>query len=173
MYVFRENSRAHRHVQKNTKDRHLKIHMLTNMLVDFRCGKVIRLKRIYNFWCSILVYTLFVLCFVALRDVFRHFIKLTYKRDATVPVPCFCCFCVSEKLHRKYSLNWTKQKPEFLFFLTREEVRRWDGGAPEAGRTTPWRGPPWHSPPDAALPPIYSPRRENLKGSITFSRNLL
>jgi hypothetical protein len=24
--------------------------------------------------------------------------------------PVFCCFCVSEKLHRKYSQNWTKQK---------------------------------------------------------------
>jgi hypothetical protein len=28
-------------------------------------------------------------------------------------------------------------------------------------------------PPDAALPPIYSPRRENLKGLIDFPRNIL
>jgi hypothetical protein len=28
-------------------------------------------------------------------------------------------------------------------------------------------------PPDAALPPIYSPRRENLKGPINFPRNIL
>jgi hypothetical protein len=59
-----------------------------------------------------------------------------------VPVPCFCCFFVSEKLHRKYSWNWTKQKPEFLFFPRWDEVRRWDGGAPEGGHTMAWRGPP-------------------------------
>jgi hypothetical protein len=40
----------------------------------------------------------------------------------------FCCFCVSEKLHRKYSRNWTKQKPNLLFFPKRHEVQRWDGG---------------------------------------------
>jgi hypothetical protein len=28
-------------------------------------------------------------------------------------------------------------------------------------------------PSDATLPPIYSPRRENLKGPINFSRNIL
>src|SRR6266480_1982649 len=30
--------------------------------------------------------------------------------------PCFLLFLVSEKLHRKYSRNWTKQKPKLLFF---------------------------------------------------------
>jgi hypothetical protein len=39
---------------------------------------VIRLKRIYNFYCSMLVYTPFALCFVTLRGVFMHFIELTY-----------------------------------------------------------------------------------------------
>jgi hypothetical protein len=29
-------------------------------------------------------------------------------------LPIFCCFCVSEKLHRKYSRNWTKRSPKFL-----------------------------------------------------------
>jgi hypothetical protein len=56
--------------------------------------------------------------------------------------PIFCCFCVSEKLHRKYSRNWTKQKPKFLFFPTRDRVQRRDGGGPEGGRTMRWRGPP-------------------------------
>src|SRR5215213_4805643 len=28
---------------------------------------------------------------------------------------CFLLFLVSEILHRKYSRNWTKQKPNFLF----------------------------------------------------------
>jgi hypothetical protein len=39
---------------------------------------VIRLKRIYNFWCSMLVYVPFALCFVTLRGVFMHFPELTY-----------------------------------------------------------------------------------------------
>jgi hypothetical protein len=49
--------------------------------------------------------------------------------------PFFCCFCVSEKLHRKYSRNWTKQKPKFLFFLTRDGVQRRDGGELGASHT--------------------------------------
>jgi hypothetical protein len=39
---------------------------------------VIGLKRIYNFWCSMLVYTPFALCFVTLRGIFMHFLELTY-----------------------------------------------------------------------------------------------
>jgi hypothetical protein len=54
--------------------------------------------------------------------------------------PVFCCFCVSEKLHRKYSRNWTKQKPNLLFFPKRHEVRRWDRGGPQARLTLGRRG---------------------------------
>jgi hypothetical protein len=39
---------------------------------------VIRLKRIYNFLCSMLVYAPFSLCFVILRGVFMRFPELTY-----------------------------------------------------------------------------------------------
>jgi hypothetical protein len=41
--------------------------------------------------------------------------------------PVFCYFCVSEKLHRKYSQNWTKQKPNIQKFTeaSRELKRRW------------------------------------------------
>jgi hypothetical protein len=53
---------------------------------------LIRLKRIYNFWWSMLVFTPFALCFVTLRDVFMQFPELTYWQDATVPVPCFLLF---------------------------------------------------------------------------------
>jgi hypothetical protein len=41
-------------------------------------GWLIRLKRIYNFLCSMLVYTPFALCFVTLCGVFMHFPELTY-----------------------------------------------------------------------------------------------
>jgi hypothetical protein len=56
--------------------------------------------------------------------------------------PVFCCFCVLEKLHRKYSRNWIKQKLKFLFFPTRDRVQSRDGGWPEGGHAMPWCGPP-------------------------------
>jgi hypothetical protein len=55
--------------------------------------------------------------------------------------PVFCCFYVLEKLHWKYSRNWTKQKLKFLFFLIRDGVQSRGGGGPEGGHPT-WRGPP-------------------------------
>jgi hypothetical protein len=42
------------------------------------CAFMIRLKRIYNFSCSMLVYTPFALSFLTLRGVVMHFLKLTY-----------------------------------------------------------------------------------------------
>jgi hypothetical protein len=39
---------------------------------------LIHLKRIYNFLCSMLVFTPFALCFVKLRGVFMRFPELTY-----------------------------------------------------------------------------------------------
>jgi hypothetical protein len=77
-----------------------------------------------------------------LRGVFMHFPKLTYWQDATVPVPIFCYFCVSEKLHRKYSRNWTKRRPKFLFTWHKDGVQRRDGEGPGGSRTIGWRGPP-------------------------------
>jgi hypothetical protein len=56
--------------------------------------------------------------------------------------PVFCYFCVSEKLHRKYYQNWTKQKPKFLFFPTRDGVQSRDRGGREGGHAMPWHGPP-------------------------------
>jgi hypothetical protein len=56
--------------------------------------------------------------------------------------PVFCCFCVSKKLHRKYSQNWTKQKLKFLFFLIRDGVQSRDGGGPAGDRTIGWRSLP-------------------------------
>jgi hypothetical protein len=56
--------------------------------------------------------------------------------------PVFCCFCVSEKLYRKYSQNWMKQKPNLLFFLKHHKVQRWDGGGPGARLTLGWHGLP-------------------------------
>jgi hypothetical protein len=69
-----------------------------------------------------------------LRGIFMRFLELTYWRDATVPVPYFLLFSVSEQLHRKYSRNWTKWRPKLLFFS--DEGRRpnesWRGARGQA-----------------------------------------
>jgi hypothetical protein len=89
--------------------------------------------------------------------------------------PIFCCFCVSEKLHRKYSQNRTKKKLKFLFFPTWYGVQSRDGGEPGASHTIGWHSlAPVHAPGGGAtLLPIYSPRWENPKDLINFPRNIL
>jgi hypothetical protein len=92
--------------------------------------------------------------------------------------PVFCYFCVSEKLHRKYSRNWTKQKPNIQKFTeaSREPKRRRREamGRPHHGAVRPAPSPrplvvrpPW-STSDAAPSPIKTPRREKPKHPITF-----
>jgi hypothetical protein len=90
----------------------------------------------------------------------------------------FCCFCVSEKLHRKYSRNWTKQKLNLLLFneASRSSKRRRRGatGWPHNRAARPALGPrplcvrpPWYTA-DAAPSPIKTPRREKPKYPINF-----
>jgi hypothetical protein len=92
--------------------------------------------------------------------------------------PVFYYFCVSGKLHRKYSRNWTKQKPNLLLLneASRRPKRRRRGatGRPHnrAARPSPWPHPlcvrpPW-STSDAAPLPIKTPRREKPKYPINF-----
>jgi hypothetical protein len=92
--------------------------------------------------------------------------------------PIFCCFCVSEKLHRKYSRNWTKQKPVVHKFTgaSREPKRRrrcatggphHQGAWPRAGPYPPMVS-PTRSTSDAAPSPIKTPRRDKPKHPITF-----
>jgi hypothetical protein len=92
--------------------------------------------------------------------------------------PVFYCFCVSEKLHRKYSRNWTKQKPNIQKFTeaSRELKRRRRGatGGPhhQGARPAPSPCPPMLRPPrptsGAASSPIKTPRWEKPKHPITF-----
>jgi hypothetical protein len=64
----------------------------------------------------------------------------------------FCYFRVSEKLYRKYSRNWTKQKPDVQIFTeaSREPKRRWRGatGGPHHQGAQPRASP---------RPPVVSP----------------
>jgi hypothetical protein len=93
-------------------------------------------------------------------------------------LPVFCCFRVSEKLHKKYSRNWTKQKPNIQKFTeaSKEPKRRRRGatGRPHSrvARPRPWPRllcvrPP-RSTSDAAPSPIKTPRREKPKDLINF-----
>jgi hypothetical protein len=92
--------------------------------------------------------------------------------------PVFCCFCVLEKLHRKYSQNWMKQKPDVQIFngASRRPKRRWSRARGRPHHQGAWPGPgprrpvvwaPW-STFDAAPSPIKTPRREKPKHPITF-----
>jgi hypothetical protein len=99
-----------------------------------------------------------------------------------VPVPCFLLFCVSEKLHRKYSQNWTKQVRKLLFFPdggrgpngSRRGARGWPhhrGAQPSPGPCPPMVSPPG-PPPDDAPSPIRSLPTENPKIISIFPRTV-
>jgi hypothetical protein len=55
--------------------------------------------------------------------------------------PVICYFCVSEKLYRKYSRNWTKQKLKSLITWHEDGVQRRARDGPGASHTCWWRGP--------------------------------
>jgi hypothetical protein len=92
--------------------------------------------------------------------------------------PVFCYFCVSEKLHRKYSRNWTKPKPDVQIFhgasRTPKRRRSRTRGRPHNQGARPTPGPRWPmvwapwSTSDAAPSPIKTPRWEKPKYQITF-----
>jgi hypothetical protein len=92
--------------------------------------------------------------------------------------PIFCYFCVSEKLHGKYSQNWTKQKPNIPVFneASRRPKMRQRGARGQPHHQGAWPS-PWPRPPvvrapwstsDAAPSPIKTPRREKPKHPINF-----
>jgi hypothetical protein len=92
--------------------------------------------------------------------------------------PIFCYFCVLEKLHRKYSQNWTKQKLNIQILneasrrlkRRRSQARGWShhqGAWPRAWPCRPMVRPPW-STSNAAPSPIKTPRWEKPKDPINF-----
>jgi hypothetical protein len=92
--------------------------------------------------------------------------------------PVFCCFCVLEKLHRKYSQNWTKQKPNIQKFTeaSRSLKRRQRVATCRPHNRVAWPSswlrplcvwPPW-STSDTFPSPIKTPRREKPKEPINF-----
>jgi hypothetical protein len=139
---------------------------------------LIRLKRIYNFLCSMLVYAPFALCFVYISWHFYTFSGtnlLTRCHSASSLFSAVLCF--RKVTHEIFSeLDETKDEVP-IFSDTRrspKQRRRGARGQPHqrVARATPWscHQVVWtpSPPPDIALLPIYSPRRENPKAQTLF-----
>jgi hypothetical protein len=144
---------------------------------------LIRLKCIYNFWCSMLVYTPFALCFVYTSCHFYAFSGtnlLTRCHSASSYFLLFLCF---KKVTLKIFSKLDETKAKVPNYLTRrrspKESHRRTTGQPHL--VVAWATPrPHHQgvwppgpSPDIALLPIYSPRWENPKGPNSFPENIL
>jgi hypothetical protein len=128
---------------------------------------------------------LYTICFVFCYTSWRFFVfsrtNLLMRRHSVSSLYLlFLCF--RKATQQIFSeLDGTKAKiPIFPDMRWSPKMRRrGTRGRPHhpTARATPWsrHGMVWAPGPlpDAALPPIYSPRRENLKGPINFPRNLL
>jgi hypothetical protein len=105
-------------------------------------GIVIRLKHIYNFWCSKLVFTPFALCFVTLHGIFMRFSELTYWQDATVPVPYFLLFLCFRKATQEIFSELDETSSRSLIFPgSFPKTEREPEGGLEAALTHRWHGP--------------------------------
>jgi hypothetical protein len=103
------------------------------------CSKIwscwmIRLKRIYNFWCSMLVLHYLLHVLFTLRGVFMRFSELTYWQDATVLDPCFLLFLCFRKATQEILSELDKIKAETPIFLGRRtRTKREPEGGQRAG----------------------------------------
>jgi hypothetical protein len=113
---------------------------------------VIRLKRIYNFWCSMLVLHHVLHVLFTLRGVFMRFPELTYWQDAIVPVPCFLLFLCFRKATQEIFSELDKIKAKTPIFpgrRTRTEREQEGGqraGSPGGGAPPSWPRQGWWSP---------------------------
>src|SRR3954471_16173443 len=81
-----------------------------------------------------------ILCFVYTLRHFYTFSGTNLLTRCHSASSCFLLFLVSEKLVKKYSRNWTEQKPKSIFCPTRHRVRRRDEVEQRGGHTIWWRG---------------------------------
>jgi hypothetical protein len=141
---------------------------------------MIRLKRIYNFWCSMLVYTPFALCFVYTSWRFYAFSGTNLLTRCHSDSSYFLLFLCFRKFTQEIFSELDETKAEVPNYLTRrwspKESRRRTKGQPHqvVARATPrphhqvvW---PPGPPPDIALLPIYSLRRENPRPKHFFRK---
>jgi hypothetical protein len=156
-----------------------------NMVAKFFLSRLclsclIRLKHIYNFWCSMLVFTPFALCFVTFCGIFMWFLELTYWQDATVPVSCFLLFLCFRKVTQEIfsELDETSSRtPIFPGQRTRTEGEPEGGQGPashQGGAAQPLAAPPMCEEPLAApwrrSFAYIKPQDRKPKGSRQFSR---
>jgi hypothetical protein len=144
---------------------------------------LIRLKRIYNFWCSMLVYAWFALSFLYTSWRFNAFSRTNLLTRCYSASSLFSAIFVFLKSYTGIFLELEKTKAEVPNYLTwrrsPKESRTWTRGQPHPMVARPRPSPrhqgvwPPGPPPDIALPPIYSPRRENPRGPISFPENIL
>jgi hypothetical protein len=128
---------------------------------------------------------LYTICFVFCYTLWRFYAfsrtnLLTRRHSASSLFLLFLCF---RKATQEIFLELDETKAKVPIFpeasrspKQRRRGARWRPHHPMA-RATPWprRGVVWAPGPlpDAAIPPIYSPRWENLKHPINFPRNIL
>jgi hypothetical protein len=97
---------------------------------------LIRLRRIYNFRCSMLVFTPFALCFVTLRGIFMHFSGtnlLTRCHSASSLFSAILCFRkVTQEIFSK--LDKIKAKPPNIYRSFQKTEEEMEGG-PQASHT--------------------------------------
>jgi hypothetical protein len=102
----------------------------------------------------------FVFCYTSWRFYAFSGTNLLTRRHSASSL-FFCCFCISEKLHRKYSQIWTEQKLKFLFSRHETESKAETEGARgrphhRVARATPSRARLWCGP---LVHPLTSPFR--------------
>ena len=147
------------------------IFVITYLLEDeqeLSLGMLIRPKRIYNFWCSMLVLHQFYHCFIYVLVCFYKFSGTNILTRCRSASSCFLLFLVSEILHRKYSRKRTGQKPEVLYLSWQHRRPRAESKTTQQGghtharrglalaRAWAWCGPPGHR----LTPPLrlFNPR---------------
>jgi hypothetical protein len=128
---------------------------------------------------------LYTICFVFCYTLWRFYAisgtnLLTRRHSASSMFLLFLCF---RKATQEIFLELDETKAKIPIFpeVSRSPKERQSGVRRRPhhpmARATPWprRGLVWAPGPhsDATLPPIYYPRRENLKGPINFPRNIL
>jgi hypothetical protein len=85
------------------------------------------------------LYTIcFVFCYTSWRFYAFSGTNLLTRRHSVSSL--ISAIFVFQKSYTVNSRNWTKQKPNLLFFLKHHEVRIWAGGGPKPGHTLGWRG---------------------------------
>jgi hypothetical protein len=144
---------------------------------------LIRLKRICNFWCSMLVYTPFDLCFVYTSWRFYAFSETNLLTRCHSASSLFSAIFVFQKIYKGTFLELDETKADVPNYLTRRRSPKESGrrtkGQPHlvVARATPrprhqgvW---PPGPPPDIAILPILSPPRENPRGPNSFPENIL